>query len=269
MLKGIKKILAGVVSLCVTLSLCPSAALALGSNSGGGSAGSSVANALGVVADESVCVVQPNATPAYKNLKAAGLKFDLKPTKEVTVKQYLANTTSNTFTVNMTTPKITNADSGMKKATFTLTYKLSSSVTKAQKKAVFADLYSGMKWNEICGDIYYDLVDYTTGRCVFNTGTRNVTIQRTKKSTNTKTYKDQNNANGAWFYLLKTWTVKCTVTYPSSYKGLALIVMGSSYPQGKAHKATDSFGNKNSKVTYYQTLHYKKDKANSHCYRIS
>jgi len=204
------------------------------------------------------------ATKATKNLKQAGYSFDLKKNKSTSIKYYMRGAKNVAYNVKVSGFKTQNAGSGMKKTTFTLTYSLKN-LTAKQRKAILKSFHKGYSGEDVFGMYSFTLVDYNTGMSLEDPNNEfGVAVKKLKnKTTYTKKYRD---SDGLWFRMPKTWTVKLAVTYPSSYKGMCLGVIGSSASYGKLVDDSHKFfaGGK----SIYQTKLYKTDRKNAHFMRI-
>lgn len=257
----IRKILSVTIALVTAVSLCPTSALAADGWGAKATAPKSGVAEKNIVVDEPIGL---GALASYANLKAAGLKFDLKANKDAYFTQYLRGVKDSKFAVKVTTPKITNVSGNRKKATFTVSLSLQG-FSVEQRDAVFKALRKGYSADQIFGGQFWGLVDYTTGKSLLaKDNARNVVATRTETFTNTKRYAA---SDGKAFSMVTARKVKFTVTYPASYKGICLAVGGLTYPFASRNTTSKNYWS-STKTTYYQTQYFKKNQTNTHFMRI-
>ena len=235
----------------LALMLCPAMALAQ-------------SDAVAENPGASTPVKAQQAAKASKNLKKAGFTFDLKQNKVKSIKTYLKGTQSSVYRVKLSGMKTVNAGKGMKKTTFTLTYALKD-LSSSQIRDTLRMVHKGFYSDVIFGDHYYALVDYNTGMSLEDSGNAfGVKVKVLKSKTQqTKKYRDYDKC---YFYKAKKWTVKLSVTYPESYEGLCLGVIGSSASEASSGVSADEFFD--GARTIYKTKLYTKDRKNAHFMRI-
>lgn len=248
-----KRVASAIMTVMIALTLLPATAYAM------------------PVMDDSAeeIMLEPEATSTTtwpSSLKSAGLKFDLKKNKSVTINMYARGTNGLKYYVTMRNLSITTTKSGRKKATFTINWKVKSITTK-QSKAILKQFHNKQTSDNVFGEFYWLLVDYNTGLSLENPSNKfkvKVSTETTKEEP-TKTYTDSDNC---WFRTLKERTTKVTVTYPAKYTGLCLGFGGTTYPRSKTNKAGKNYFAKGSKYRFYQTSMYKKSKSDYHFMRI-
>ena len=153
---------------------------------------------------------------------------------------------------------------GMKKTTLTMTF-TKKDLSSSQIKGVLRAFHKGADSDVVFGDHYYALVDYNTGMSLEDPSNAfgvKVKVLKDKTKT-TKKYRDY---DGCWFYVVNKWTVKLSVKYPASYKGLCLGAIGSSASIASASAGTSEFFD--GYRTIYRTKLYTKDRKNAHFMRI-
>ena len=203
--------------------------------------------------------------PYMKSLK---LKWDLKKNKAVTSKEAIAAYGKKPLKITVKNYKVSKAKKGYKKASFTITYVQNFKPTKRQ-----VDNMVGYG-NIMRGGYYFSLVDYTTGKSLLPGSEMAKQLDvttRMSKWTYSKAVKYKG-SKGNWVKLSAKGSVKVTVTFPETYKGLCLGVSGMTFDQNEAFlsasattilekfdKGTSSYG---------KTALYKKGKTNSHWMRI-
>lgn len=257
----IRKLLSVTIALVTAVSLCPTSALAADGRGAKATGSMSGGSAKTFVIDEPSGL---GAMASYENLREAGLKFDLKASKDVYFTQYLRGAKASKFVARVTAPKITTLSGNRKKATFTVSLSLQGFST-AQRNAVFTALRKGYSADQIFGGQFWGLVDYTTGKSLLaSDNARNVVATRTETFTNTKRYAA---SDGKAFNMVTARKIKFSVTYPASYKGMCLVVGGMTYPFASRNTTSKEFWS-STKTTYYKTQYYKKNQTNAHFMRI-
>lgn len=248
-----KRVASAIMSVMVALTLVPTMAYAASAT------GDSVEG----------IVLEPEASTSTKwpsSLKAAGIKFDLKKNKAVTINMYARGTKGLKYNSTVSKVSVKTLKSGKKQATFNVTWKLKG-ITTSQSKAILKQFHTKHTADEVFGEFYYLLVDYNTGLSLENPSNKfkvKVSTEVLKDAT-TKTYTDSDNC---WFRTLKEKTTKVTVTYPAKYTGLCIGFGGSNYARGETNKAGANYWAKGSKYRFYQTSMYKKFKSDYHFMRI-
>ena len=269
-----KRIIAVATSIVLAISLCPGAAFA--SELQAGSATDQVARTVG--------------TQATKNLEQRGVNFDLVNGKSYTVKSYLKGYGNVVHNVKLSGLKVTSADSGYKKATFTVTFKLKKKLTKAQgqkvlkafKKTYYAQ--GGASGNErsvvwtywMRGALSFWLVDYETGKSLEDPDNA-AGIKKAVKTSYAKARKYET-SDGSWSMTqLGVIKAKVTVTFPEDFENLCVCIGGDTWPRIKRTKNDENFegryfkyvGDKAHTARWWQTSYFKKANDNFHFMRLS
>lgn len=201
-----------------------------------------------------------------KNMKASGVRFDLKVKKPVTFYSYYKGVGKIRFTATLNSLKTT-VKNGVKTTKFTITHKLAKNLTSSQVKKMFKALYKYGSMNAIEAYQYNHFVDYNTGRPV-NVVKKDKSVKWEKtlnQVTPTKTYRESTAEGGAWFYLTKKWKATYVVTSPKSYKGLCIGVGGGTVAYDDRDAYDRGYGDEEyAKYTYFKTSYFKGDKKNTH-----
>ncbi|MBQ9002524.1 MAG: hypothetical protein IJ087_11795 [Eggerthellaceae bacterium] len=268
-----KRIVALVTSIALAVSLCPGAAFA--SELQAGSATGQVAQAV--------------SAQTAKNLKQRGVKFDLVNGKTYTVKSYLGGYGNYAYSAKLSGLKVTSADPGYKKATFTVTFKPKETLTEAQRQKVlkaFKKAYyyqGGASGNErevvwsywMRGALSYWLVDYKTGKLIVGSDNAAGIKRKTKLSHgDVKTYAT---SDGKWsMNQFEYIRMKETVTFPEDYENLCVGIGGETQPRIMRTKYDENFEGRYFKYVagkahtarWWQTSYFKKANDNFHFMRI-
>ena len=269
-----KRIIAVVTSIVLAVSLCPGAALA--SELQAGSAAGQGARAL--------------STQAAKNLEQRGVNFDLASGKWYTVWSYLKGYGNFAYNAKMSGLKVASADSGYKKATFTVTFKPKRMLTEAQGQKVLkafkrAYYYQGgasgkeraVVWKYwMRGALSFWLVDYETGKGVSHSDNEAGVKMKVKGSYGKE--KRYETSDGEWYCTqLGVIKYKVTVTFPEDYENLCVGIGGETQPRIMRTRNDENYEGMYFKFTgddaytakWWQTSYFKKANDNFHFMRVS
>lgn len=207
-------------------------------------------------------------TTGSKNMKARGVKFDLKVGKPVTYYCTYKGVGKIRYTATVSKVKVVKNDDGTKTATITMTHKLKKNLTSKQVNAMHKALVQHGSIGAIEAHKWNHFVDYNTGKpleCLESV--RGVTWEKvSNKYVPTKTYRA---SNGAWFYLSKKVTAQYKITFPKSYKGLCIGMGGGTVAYNDMDKYDRGYANAASpKYTYFKTSFFKEGKKNNHFMRV-
>lgn len=251
--RGGRKPLALFVAAVFCLALCPALAFAspLGAASlDGGDAGSTL------------------QTTGSKNMKARGVKFDLKVGKPVTCYKTYKGVGKIRYTATVSKVKVIKNDDGTKTATITMTHKLKKNPTSKQVNAFFKTLTQHGSMKAIEAPLWDHFVDYKTGKSLeCPESVRGVTWEIVSyKNVPTKTYRA---SNGARFYLKKKSTLQYKITFPKSYRGLCIGMGCGTVAYNDMNKYDRGYANAASpKYTYFKTTLFKNEKKSNHFMRV-
>lgn len=157
-------------------------------------------------------------------MKRLNVKWDLKPDKEVTFQSYWTGIGYLDGTVKLTDYKITDAKKkGYKKLTFIYDGTSLKKTPSNQQIHAIVNSPDFQKYWDVGGAMQYAVVDYTTGRSLEADNNRNVTVKYKELAGTTDT--TYNDSDGCWI-MGSRWREKVTVTYPDDYKGLCIVVGG-------------------------------------------
>ena len=163
----------------------------------------------------------PVSAEDQADMQKANVKWDLKNNKTLKVKTTWSVLGTKTHTVRMTKFKVKKAKQpGYKQCTFTLTFKKDIKPKKNQIIEM-ADLYS--EAGEFGGRFYFAVADYKTGESLEVPNDKGVTV---KSKWSYSKYTKKKAKGGVWIKFPKVTTVKVTITYPNTYKDLAIGVGG-------------------------------------------
>lgn len=164
------------------------------------------------------------------DLKKANVKWDLKNNKTLKIKTKWSCLGVKQHTVKMTKFKIKNAKKkGYKQCSFTLTFNKKVKPTDKQLNDMFwqadeLEMEGNVGSNgPFGGNFYYTVVDYKTGKSLEVKNKYNVTVTDSWKYTN---YDDLRNSDDLGIKYPKKTIVNVKITYPKSYKNLAVGVGG-------------------------------------------
>ena len=224
----------------------------------------------GISAGTAPAQVSPALCASSKNLKKAGMKFDLKNGKKRYSNMMLRGAGKIKHSIRMSDLKVTTTKNGRKKATFKMTWKIENKLSNAQARKVLRilSLYD-YEWDAMEAWDHMFFVDYVTGRNLEDSAYSNGFKLVKKKLTRRDCTKKYVSSDGSWFYLVKHWTVAVTVTFPADYKNLCVGVgFGKSYGYNTFSKDWSYIDDYESGVSFYQTSWCKKCKDNLHFARI-
>ena len=194
-------------------------------------------------------------------MKKAKVKWDLKNNKTVTYKSKYYGIGMKKQKAKVTNLKVKNSKTkpGYKECTFTVKYTRRWNMTSSEVHKC-ANAGAGVAG----GVTSIHVVDYDSGKSLFGTNTKDVTVQFMKGWTysNYTTYRDEDNC---WVKLSDA-TIKVKVIYPKNYKGLCVGISGTTKYSKSSNDNKYSNGNASfNKANYYFS---KKDKSVAHFMRI-
>lgn len=220
----------------------------------------SIALAIGFsISPVSVSTAQA-ATKPY--MKTAKVKWDLKKNKNVTCKDKVIFYGNKTAKAKVKSLKTTKLKNGKKRTTLTIAWARDIDYFNPKTQ----DELDRMQTEQIAYDPFFSIVDYDTGKSLESGNAmarkRGVSV---KKTQNFIYYEGivYVGTNGRGVTLSPLMTVKLSITYPKSYKGLCLGVwMG----PNKATSADNKFWK--GKALLKSTSYYKKYRSSMHWMRI-
>ena len=271
-----KKIVAGIISAALVVSLTPSTVLA-----------QEVQTAQ--IEDFAPQVLSEQAAVT---LKSKGAKFDLKKGKVLNTSLFIRGAGNIPYNVKLNSAKITDSQKqeGYKHAELSITFKSKKNLTTAQKKKIMA------AWKKICKtDLntpsvvldkrilsYYRffIVDYVTGKNLLDPNSKaNVSIERQWSGGNYAGYRDKSNW---WFRIAMKENLTVNIEYPASCKNLCFGAGADKWTNYDMSKYDASFNGSNTYMekgkkkkvksfaaTYYQTNFLKKARNNYHFIKLS
>ncbi len=262
------------ISLCMlVISLCPSLAFASELHTGS-------------IADQAFA---PAKMQDVRNLKERGVNFDLVNGKTYTIKSYLTGYGTFEHNAKIAGLKVTSAEPGFKKATFTMALKPKKMLNNVQAKKIinaFKKSYyyqggaSGNKREVVWtywmrGALGFGLVDYKTGKNLEDPNNK-AGIKMSAKTSYGK-IKKYATKDGSWSFNQIDWIkVKVSIIFPKDYRDLCLYLGGDTFPRIKRTKYDENFMGKYFKYAgknpytarWWQTSFYKKANDNFHFFRI-
>ncbi len=271
-----RKIIAGIMSAALTVSLCPGAALAQELH-------------VGQIAED--FWPQALSEQMSASLYSQGALFDLKVGESLSTSRFLGGVGNIPYTVTLNSAKVTNSTKykGYREAVLNVTFKAKKLLTTAQKKKVIAAYKKACKsdknnvsvvWSEkMSAYLRYMLVDYTTGKSLFDSSTGiKVSAKSSWNHSQYVSYKDSKN----WSFKEPLQSdLQVTLYYPTTYKNLCFGVGCDKWANAKMTKYDMAFrgkdyywsGNNKQSVTpysstYYQTSFLKKARGNYHFIRL-
>jgi len=210
------------------------------------------------------------AASSKNNLKKAGMKFDLSNNKKRDTYMLLRGAGKVRFSVQMTDFKVKKIRGNRKKASFKITWNLEDELDDSAVYRVHkAFKKQGHYWNGMESVDHMFFVDYVTGRNLedraFSNGVDLVKKQRIRYSRTSNFVAD----DGAWFYIVKSWTMAVAVTFPADYRN-SCVGVGYGMTYGIKTTSTDwaYLDCGRPARTFYQTSWYRKCKDNLHFKRI-